>query len=324
MPINKIDAVILWVDGNDPNHKQKINSYRTNKEKKNIVLAGDTRFNSVGEIKFCVAGILRNATFVKRIFIVTDNQNPNLDEFIEKNFPENKVPIVIIDHKEIFRENLQYLPVFNSLSIESCIHNIKDLSEEFLYFNDDFIILRPTSKENFFSNGKMIANGKWKKSLNFKILRFINKLIFLPNPVMDNYSLRTANLINIKNKFLQIRHVPHPQKISVREKLYNEFPDILKDNLSYKFRSTKQHNPQCATYMYAENLNELIVKREANYIYLYPARKNNQQKYIDSRLEYFNNNKNVLFGCFQSLDQTNEEQREYIISWLKGILNIEI
>ena len=69
-----IDAVITWVDGADPNYQMKYGKYfsgRSNIKK---------QFLQSNEITLCIASILTYAPFVRKIFIVTDGQSPNLDD----------------------------------------------------------------------------------------------------------------------------------------------------------------------------------------------------------------------------------------------------
>ena len=44
-----IDAVIAWVDGNDPAHKAKRHRYSKPEEISNDDIGGDIRFTSIGE-----------------------------------------------------------------------------------------------------------------------------------------------------------------------------------------------------------------------------------------------------------------------------------
>ena len=70
-----IDAVITWVDGADPKHKEKIARY--SKTPKFVATkAFDKRFTNVDEVKYVVHSILKYAPFVRKIFIVTDEQTP--------------------------------------------------------------------------------------------------------------------------------------------------------------------------------------------------------------------------------------------------------
>ena len=99
----KIDAVITWVDGDDPRHRAKRQQFGTQRQFSEENVAGDTRFKSLGEIFYCVASINRFAPWINKIYIVTDEQNPNLEPFLEHHFPEGYIPMEIVDHKVIFR-----------------------------------------------------------------------------------------------------------------------------------------------------------------------------------------------------------------------------
>ena len=129
-----IDVVIPWVDGNDEKHLKKMLPYL----KDQSILHSKkfmTRFAHVNEIKFAVDSILKFAPFVRYIFIVTDKQTP---KFIKDNYGSNSYEKVrIIDHTIIFAGYENYLPTFNNRPIDTCLHRISDLSEHFIYFNDD-------------------------------------------------------------------------------------------------------------------------------------------------------------------------------------------
>ena len=47
----------------------------------------------------------------------------------------------------------EYRPTFNSNAIELSMHKIKNLSEHFVYFNDDTFIIKEVIPEDFFENG---------------------------------------------------------------------------------------------------------------------------------------------------------------------------
>ena len=110
-----IDVVITWVDGDDPIHRAKRNTY-SDESTSFEDIGGDTRFRSIGEIAYCVASINKFAPYVRKIFIVTDNQDPKIESFIKENFP-NHIPMEIVNHDTIFHGYEKYIPVFNSLAI---------------------------------------------------------------------------------------------------------------------------------------------------------------------------------------------------------------
>ena len=66
-----IDALVPWVDGDDPVLRAKRQRYLDPSAARNDDVAGATRFKSIGEIRYCVASILRFAPFIRKIFIIT-------------------------------------------------------------------------------------------------------------------------------------------------------------------------------------------------------------------------------------------------------------
>ena len=136
-----IDVVIAWVDGDDPELARKRSNYVNGT---NIPVgsgAHSTRFASSNEIRYCVLSILRFAPFVRNIFIVTDEQDPGISDDVKKYFPERVESIRIVDHKEIFEGYESFLPTFNSICIANMVWRIKGLSDNFVYFNDDSVLI---------------------------------------------------------------------------------------------------------------------------------------------------------------------------------------
>ena len=124
----KIDLVYTYVDGTDIRLIEKKNKYL---KEHDIQFNPNIRFESINEIVFSIQTILKFAKWINTIYIVTDNQIPPIQQEL---ISSGKV--VIIDHKDIIPH--KYLPTFFSDVIESYLHNIPNLTEVFLYNNDDF------------------------------------------------------------------------------------------------------------------------------------------------------------------------------------------
>lgn len=138
-----IDLVYLWVDGDDEQIKKKREYWHKKYEQKiEPQSINKSRFIDNQELKYSLRSVEKYAPWINNIFIITDNQKPEwLDTSHEK--------IHIIDHSEIMPAGA--LPTFNSSAIETCIHNIKNLSEYFLLANDDTFFTRPASREFFYT-----------------------------------------------------------------------------------------------------------------------------------------------------------------------------
>lgn len=137
----EIDFVYLWVDGNDPEWQAKRNAFIGKTQKKSAVNC-EGRYADNDELKFSLRSIEMYAPWIRKIFIVTDNQTP---KWLDTSNPRIK----LVDHKEIMPPHS--LPCFNSCVIEHCIHRIPGLSEHFLYGNDDMFINKPVTPDMFFT-----------------------------------------------------------------------------------------------------------------------------------------------------------------------------
>src|SRR6201999_944559 len=93
------------------------------------------RWRDNGELKFSLRSLHRHAPWIRRIFIVTDQQVP---DWLDTAHPK----IEIVDHRAIFPDH-RFLPTFNSCVIEAFLHRIPGLSAHYLYFNDDVFLGRP-------------------------------------------------------------------------------------------------------------------------------------------------------------------------------------
>ena len=121
-----------------------------------------TRFANDGEIYYCIASILKYAPFINKIFVITDNQRPKfINYFIMEGICDDK-KIIFVNHTDIFGKNKNHYPTFNSLSIETMLWNIDNLSNSVIYFNDDVFLLSGVEKSDFISlEAKPILRGEF-------------------------------------------------------------------------------------------------------------------------------------------------------------------
>lgn len=321
MPNYPIDAVIAWVDGEDPIHKSKRKEYGNWSELDNDEVGGDIRFTSVGEIRFCVASLLRFAPFLRKIFIVTDSQNPQLDEYVDMYFPERNTEIVIVDHKDIYSGYESCLPVFNSLSIETMLWRIPDLSEHYIYLNDDFLVVSPVTENDFFQDGKAICYADPFFMPLARLLRQVkprrkgHKIFGFKDSMLN-----AADVAGQKWTFPYIGHIPLALKKSIQEKFYTEHPEIFLANMSPRFREPHQFNPQVLYYILGIKEGDCILcPRKGVDLYLKPKDK---PGYVAGKLAAFDKSEKALFCCFNSLDYASQEDQKLVFDWLEKRLSL--
>jgi len=134
----EIDIVIAWVDGADPDWQR---------EKARFAPAEEdcpARYRELGLLRYWFRSIEAFVPWARRIYFVTWGHVP---PFLRQDHPKLR----IVRHAEFIPG--EYLPTFNSHTIELNLHRIPGLSRHFVYFNDDMFLLRPTGPEHFFRGG---------------------------------------------------------------------------------------------------------------------------------------------------------------------------
>lgn len=244
-----IDLVYLWVDGNDPEIIKKRN-YWEEKYGKTINPQGINRcrFIDNNELKYSLRSVEKYAPWINNIYIVTDNQIP---KWLNTKHPK----IHIVDHSEIMPEYA--LPTFNAVAIETCIHKIKNLSEYFLFANDDMLFANPTKPEYFFTTN------------NLPIIRTREKLT---NEIINSHtyfkSLKYSyELLYKKFRFLYSEcphHAIDAYKKSIIIECVNQFEKYFNDTAHHRFRQNDDISRAIiSAYAYMKNQGVLkSVKKE--------------------------------------------------------------
>lgn len=142
-----IDAVVLWVDGNDPAWQKEKSEYQGIK---NDECNAVNRYRDWGLMSYWFRAVEKFMPWIRKIHFVTWGHIP---DFLNTNSPK----LNIVKHSDFIPE--KYLPTFSSHAIEANIHRIKGLSENFIYFNDDTFVVRPLPETVFFKDGVPCTSG---------------------------------------------------------------------------------------------------------------------------------------------------------------------
>jgi hypothetical protein len=236
-----VDAVITWVDGADPAHRRKRDHHLSQAQAEAPLHDNGTnphRWLCSDELNYCVRSIAKNAPWVRRIWIVTDDQQPALAPMSA----EDGAKIRIIDHREIFAGYEDALPTFNSLSIETMLWRIPGLADHFLYFNDDVFLTAPVTPSDFFSADGPVLRGKWVDHTALAACDTSRDEAHL----LNHYNqINAAAMIGYgADHVFESAHVVHPMQRAVMAELFHAFADPFAHNAAYRFRCTEQFLPQ--------------------------------------------------------------------------------
>ncbi|MDE5996942.1 MAG: Stealth CR1 domain-containing protein [Muribaculaceae bacterium] len=250
----EIDFVVTWVNMDDPDWKQEFDRYsgRQDNEKNSVSVA---RFRDYGFLKYWFRGIENFAPWVRKIHFICSGNPP---EWLDLTNPR----LHIVRHKDFIPQ--EFLPTFNSVVIERYIHKIAGLADHFVYFNDDFYIIRPVSEERFFLNGlpRDIAAFQYNPSWSQYYKRIKNNIRIInrhfdKKTVMKEYhdkwfdpsygsKARMNYLLRPYGKFITLR-VPHNAQPYLKE-TFNEVwaaaGKELTETSTNRFRKVTDYTPE--------------------------------------------------------------------------------
>ncbi|MBE19872.1 MAG: hypothetical protein CMD69_03090 [Gammaproteobacteria bacterium] len=234
-----VDIVYTWVDGSD---KKWLSKKESTLKKygifhKSFEISGEKRFSNKDELKYSLRSIEKYCSWVRNIYLVTDDQTPHWLNLNNNN-------LKVINHKDIFSNN-RHLPTFNSNAIEMRLHYIDGLSDSFLSFNDDVFFGRPTKKSDFFyKNGlpklyisKSVSKIKLKMRFYFPFLKKMNahasalsnsrKLILEKYNLLINQNL-THSVKSLNKRYLyEIENLFSKQYNKTLQNQFRTYSDIF-------------------------------------------------------------------------------------------------
>jgi hypothetical protein len=252
-----IDAVYTWVDGSDDAWRERKSavSAAVTGEVLNEFATNESRFLSRDELRYSLRSLDMYAGWVRHVYLVTDDQVPS---WLDVDNPR----ITVVDHKDLFGDRGR-LPTFNSHAIESQLHHLPGLSEQYLYLNDDVFFGRPVGPGMFFH-----SNGLAKFFLSTAKLG-LGATGGFDRPVMSG-GKNNRELVfkgfdrTMTNKF---KHVPHTQRRDVLLELEERYADEFARTAAHQFRDPGDLSIAASLHHYHAYLTGRSVEGRMRYFY---------------------------------------------------------
>lgn len=191
-----IDVVFTWVE-NSADHAKK-RKYWLDKTKTDGLVSSDNntnRWSNHDELRYSIRSIYSHAPWVASIYVIVDDEQ--FPPWLVDNCADASIPVYIVPHSILYGGQFRtHLPTFNSQSLECHLHRIPNLSEQFIYFNDDMFIGAPAQWYDFFtSDGHpkytftgILPSGKKLASMNKHTMAWINNSNLLDKLFADKQS----------------------------------------------------------------------------------------------------------------------------------------
>ena len=131
-----IDVVYTWVDDSFPGYLELLNDYADDKRDLN---PNRTRDN-LDLIRYSMRSVVQHLPMIRRIYLLTCR--PQVPAWLDVDHPM----IRVVHHDQVMAPEI--IPTFSSFSITSHLHLLPELSDRFLYFEDDFLANSDALLEN--------------------------------------------------------------------------------------------------------------------------------------------------------------------------------
>ena len=217
----KIDYIIPFVDMNDLNWRKVYEKHVA--EYKNWTNCAH-RFRDWNLLKYQLRSLEKHAPWINRIFIVLGvGGKTQIPSWL--NTENEKIKIVYTD--EYLPK--EFLPTFNSNTIELFFPRIKELSEYYIASNDDYVVTKDLKPEDFFTEeGRVkVKMGlyKWDDSIYGKTI--IRSGLFM-----------SPGLVRVGEQYIAAPHCDHtltPHLKSENLKMLETYGKAIKESCT-RFR----------------------------------------------------------------------------------------
>ena len=298
-----IDLVYLWVNGNDPAWRAKRDACIGKPSERQENCAG--RYADSGELRYSLRSVQKYAPWIRRVFIVTDNQVP---EWLDTANPN----VQIVDHSEIMPA--ESLPCFNSNLIEHFLDRIPGLSEHFLFANDDMYINQPVQPATFFAPDGLPFLYMNRKPLRKLSLFLRRKVLGKPLSMYLRFIDNAARLVE-RNYGTYYGCKPHHNIDAYLKSTItytnSRFADDFSPMLHAHVRSAADIQRCVYTYV-------ALAERRGHLRYV--SHRHSMRLHIDNHRLYAKFGRyNPLFFCMNDSEYANDDDRRVAIQFLERL-----
>ena len=225
----QIDIVIPFYNDSDKVWSEILYKYMKEEGSNDRQVVGEERYRDWENFKYWFRGVEENCKWVNKVFLIVASES-QIPEWLDRNNP--KLRIVL--HEEYIPEEL--LPTFNIMTIENYICRIEDLSDNYVYCNDDYFFLNPVPDTMFFIDKYPVySESKSDKSEIKKI----------DSSGVDGTFYQTLNngmdlqlkICGARAHWYALDHLPVSHKKDFENQIINEYYDeFIKANKTSRFR----------------------------------------------------------------------------------------
>ena len=196
------------------------------------------------------------------------------------------------------------------------------MAEHFIYFNDDFFLIKPTTPTHWFVDGKPVLRGRWETPPDKIWHKRLSTWLGLKNQARAGFrktQALAAELAGFTQKYFRCYHTQRALRKSTFETYFEASPQQLANQIQHTTRHHSQFNPYALAWHLEIKNNTMHLAKSVGVMELHnPERKSVSQ--IKRMLSNAEEDPEIICANVQNLNLATTEQQEIIFSWLRKIL----
>lgn len=232
----KIDIVIPWLNPTD-NWYKLYSKYSKNEN--------PGRVRDLGTFRYFLRSIVKNCPWVNHIFLILFNEEQKPNWLIEND------KLKIIYHKNFLPT--ECIPNFNSLVVDMYLSRIDELSENFIFMNDDMFFMNKIPLENYFIDGKPVH----QKTLKYGKYRKYNNAQFR---YIEENNFNFVNKIAGRQLLWETFHLPIPFSKTLQQFIWYKYSEELTLRMNNSPIRSNKNVCNWIFYGIEESMNKCIFK----------------------------------------------------------------
>lgn len=286
-----IDLVLPYVDCEDRQWRKQFTKLCMDNDW--LYHKDSARFRSWGTLRYLLRAIAQNMPWIHKLHLIVQSES-QIPEWLDRD------SVNIVLHQDYIPK--QFLPTYNSGTLEMFLQNIPDLQERFIYTNDDIFPVGPLSESDFFENGiptlkYYTRDPKKNTSMCSRMLKHNMEYIAdmlgcekLPD-LYRYYHSMNPQLKSVWKMIYNFDKKRIHKSISTFRKTYNLTQDLIQDYFLY----TKEFRPSKRKSLYIQTVN------------------------IDKVCDTFRNPGDLQLFCFNDDSNNYKHDRELLLTTLQDI-----
>lgn len=240
-----IDIVIPYYNDHDNKWREVLRSYMKETNSTDTQVVGDERYRDWDCFKYWFRCVEKNCKWVNKVFLLVASET-QIPDWLDTSNPKLRV----VYHREFIPKEI--LPTFNTMTIEMYIPRIKDLSDNYVYCNDDYYFLNPTTAGMFFVDNYPVYRDNVEELIKFGAywLEAIDGTFY---EVLNNGIDLQKEIVGDNAHWYALDHLPVAHKKDFENEIIDKYYDrFIEANKTSRFRNKTMYSNHVFVCLYKD------------------------------------------------------------------------